>query len=280
VSIAWGSLVLLVVLLPGVLFFLGVYWPEHFTREAESRTPLGQLAGVLFVSLTIHGLLYSVLGTFCQAWLPCISIEQLLYVVHGESAQARQTSAMLLRFRWWIAGYVMATSLMGAGVGALYGWLVSTRKMRGFARHRWIYDLSVDGLTYAYVLTHVREGKHVLMYKGFLRAFGLQQDGRFSYIVLTDVTRLYLSLEVAGSITSGMHVQKVIGSSTPGGTVSVPTDPTPKKRAKSLFVIEGEDISNAVFDIFETPAAPVKPEELHKLLDEIKAEILKSAVKS
>lgn len=268
------------VLLPGVLFFLGVYWPEHFTREAESRTPLGQLAGVLLVSLTIHGLLYAFLGSFCRGWLPCISVEQLLYVVHGESARAVHTSQMLHQFRWWIFSYVMVTSLMGAGVGAGYGWLVSTRKMRGFARHRWIYDLSVDGLTYAYVLTNVREGKHVLMYKGFLRAFGLQQDGRFSYIVLTDVTRLYLSLEEEGSITSGMHVQKVIGSSTPGDKVSVPTDPTPKKRAKSLFVIEGEDISNAVFDIFETPAAPLKPAELRKLIEELTAEILEAAVKS
>jgi len=158
------------------------------------------------------------------------------------------------------------------------GWCLREESVK-FARHRWIYDLSIDGLTYAYVLTNVREGKHVLMYKGFLRAFGLQQDGRFSYIVLTDVTRLYLSLEAAGAVTSGMHVQKVIGSSAPGGKVSVPTDPSPKKRAKSLFVIEGEDISNAVFDIFETSAVPLAPAELEKLVKELTEELLQAPTK-
>lgn len=60
-SIAWGSLVLLVVLLPGVLFFVGIYWPEQFTRESEPRSPLGQLAGALLVAFVVHGLAYTTL---------------------------------------------------------------------------------------------------------------------------------------------------------------------------------------------------------------------------
>lgn len=272
-AIAWGSLVLLVLLLPGVLFFLGVYWPEHFTREAESRSPLGQLAGVLLIAFSIHGVSYAVTGGFCGGWLPCISIGALLQTVAADASTASDISQMFHRFRWWILAYVVVTSAIGAVLGAAYGWLVSTRRIRGFARHRWIYDLSVDGLTYAYVLTHVRQDHNVLMYKGFLRAFGLQQDGRFSYIVLTDVTRLYLSLDAHGSVTSGMSIQRVIGSSAPGGNVNVPTDPQPKKRVKSLFVIEGEDIANAVFDILATPAEPLSTDKFLKLVEEIRKEL-------
>lgn len=267
-SLAWGSLVLLVLLLPGVLFFLGVYWPEHFTREAESRSPLGQLAGALLIAFLIHGLLYGVLGGFCGQTLPCISIDELLATLAADSTRSRGVGNMLHRFRWWIFAYVTATSAAGIGLGALYGWLVSSRRIRGFSRHHWIYDLTVDGLTYAYVLTQVRQEERVLLYRGFLRAFGLQQDGRFSYIVLSDVTRSYLRLSTSGSETEGMGLKKVIGSSASGGNVVTPVDASPRKRLKSLFVIEGEDIANAVFDILETPAQPVSKAALRALVQE------------
>jgi len=65
-----------------------------------------------------------------------------------------------------------------------------------------------------------------------------------------------------------MAVPRVMGSSTPGGTVAVPTDASPRKRLKSLFVIEGEDVANAVFDILETPAKPVSKDALRKLVEE------------
>ena len=154
------------------------------------------------------------------------------------------------------------------GGPTLYGWLVSSSRIRGFSRHHWIYDLTVDGLTYAYVLTHVRQEERVLLYRGFLRAFGLLQDGRFSYIVLSDVTRSYLRLSTSGSETEGMGLTKVIGSSAVGGAVVTPVDVSPRKRLKSLFVIEGQDIANAVFDILETPARPVTKEALRALVQE------------
>lgn len=268
-SIAWGSLVLLVVLLPGVLFFVGIYWPEQFTRESEPRSPLGQLAGALLVAFVVHGLAYTVFTSFCGSWLPCISIKGLLDAVNldptAEGATAR-IDEMVRRFRGWIFLYVVATAAIGIVLGGFYGWLIVRRKIRHFSRHRWIYDLSIDGLTYAYVLTHVRHDDRILMYKGFLRAFGLQQDGKFSYIVLSDVTRMYLVLGKDASFTSASEVQKMIGASTPGEVV-LPSEPTrPKKRVQSLFVIEGEDIANSVFDILETDARALDREALRELV--------------
>lgn len=116
------------------------------------------------------------------------------------------------------------------------------------------------------MLTNVRFEERILMYKGFLRAFGLQQDGRFSYIVLSDVARLYLTLAKAAPETSAIQIQRMIGGSTPGSVI-IPNEPSkPKKRRQSLFVIEGEDIANAVFDILETEARPLKKNDLRELL--------------
>lgn len=277
-SIAWGSLVLLIVLLPGVLFFIGILWPEQFTREAELRSPLGQLAGALLVAFFVHGLSFSILTGVCGSVVPCISMSALFGTIQLDTSPAStiQTSRMFEEFRWWIFIYVMGTSASGMGLGALYGWLIATRRIRRFSKHNWIFDLSVDGLTYAYVLSHIRENSNILMYKGFLRAFGLQQDGKFSYIVLSDVTRMYMTLSSDDSRTSAAHLQRVIGASSPGEVV-LPTEPTkPKKRKQSLFVIEGEDIANAVFDVLATEAKPLKPDAFRSLvMEEAKAAGLK-----
>lgn len=275
-SLAWGSLVLVIVLLPGILFFVGTYLPEQFTREAEPRSPLGHLAGAVFLSFVIHGTAYALSGSLCGGGLPCISIQALLQVASYDSSSAASAASidwMLHRYSWWVLAYVVVTSGLGTLLGYCYGSLSAARKIRGLSRHPWVHALKVEGLTYAYVLTHVRHEDRVLMYKGFLRAFGLQQDGRFSYIVLTGVTRFYLELAESGSETSALGAQKVIGSSAPSGAVGPATAASPHRRVESLFVIEGEDIANVVFDILEMEAKPVPDEELRRIVTEEAAKI-------
>lgn len=268
-SIAWSSLVLLVLLLPGVLFFTGIYLPEKFTRQAEARSPLGQLAGVLFIAFVVHGTAFGLFGSNCSGRAPCMRFDLLVDFLNLDSKQATATalsSAMLVQFRWWIYSYVLLTSGAGVLLGYAYGALVSSGKLRGLSRHPWVYDLSIDGLTYAYVMTHVKHEERLLMYKGFLRAFGLQEDGRFSYIVLSDVTRMYMQLAPGGSETSGADGQRVIGNSTPG-TVILPREPAqPRRRRHSVFIIEGEDVANVVFDVLETPVQPLPAEELRRVV--------------
>ena len=95
----------MIVLLPGVLFFVGTYWPEQFTREAEPRSPLGQLAGALLIAFVVHGLAYSILTGFCVSRFPCISIESLLDVINVDPrlpGAALGVAQTLEGFRWWI----------------------------------------------------------------------------------------------------------------------------------------------------------------------------------
>jgi hypothetical protein len=276
VSLAWGSLVLVIVLLPGILFFAGTYLPEQFTREAEPRSPLGHLAGAVLLAFLIHGVAYALSGSVCGGSLPCVSIHSLLDVASYDSVSATSAASidwMLHRYRWWVLAYVTGTSGVGIFLGYCYGKLSAARRIRGLSRHPWVHALKVEGLTYGYVLTHVRHEDRVLMYKGFLRAFGLQQDGRFSYIVLTGVTRFYLELGENGSETSRLETQKVIGGSTPAGVVTPVVAAAPHRRVESLFVIEGEDIANVVFDILELEAKPVPDDELRRIVTEEAAKI-------
>jgi len=275
-SIAWGSLVLLIVLLPGVLFFVGTYFPEQFTREAESRSPLGQLAGALLIAFLLHAVASGLVGVVCGGPIPCVSVESFLDTVNVDPklpGATRDVGAMLGRYRWWIFAYVLTLCAAGIGLGAAYGWITTKRRIRGLSRHPWVHDLRTDGLTYAYVMTHIRQDDRILMYKGFLRAFGLQQDGRFSYVVLSEAARMYMTLGAEVAETSSAERQRTIGASSPGAVVS-PSEPTkPRRRVHSIFVIEGEDIANVVFDVLATEARAVSPEELRQMIREEGAEI-------
>lgn len=273
-TIAWGSLVLLVLLLPGFLFFLGIYWPEKFTREAEQRSPLGHLAAVLVISFLIHGGMFGLNSTACQrlSWMPCVSIQWLLHSLTPTTEILPALDRMFREYVWWILGYHAATSAAGLATGAVYGQLAASGKLRRLVRHRWIYDLSTDGYTYTYVLTNIQHENRILMYKGFLVTFGLQQDGRFSYIILRDVVRLYLTLDEAESTTSTHGSQRRIGEAT-GGKIADPTSSRPMKRLKSYFVIEGEDIANAVFDSLEIDPASMRPKNFADVVARVRKEM-------
>jgi hypothetical protein len=272
VSLAWGSLILLILLLPGVLFFVGIYWPEQFTREVELRSPLGQLAGALLIAFSLHGFTYAVLGGSCGGWIPCPSVAELLRLVNADPAKptgVAAAAAMLQRYRWWIFGYVITTSIVGGVGGAICGTLVVRRKIRGFTKHPWVYDLSVDELTYAYVMTNVAHAGRIVMYKGFLRAFALQQDGRFSYIVLTYATRFYMLLDEKYPVTSGVGEQRVIGQSSPAPAIAGPSEKSRhRQRVRSYFVIEGEDVANVVFDKLAVDTDAMETEAFKKLVRE------------
>ncbi|MEP7347673.1 MAG: hypothetical protein ABI877_20555 [Gemmatimonadaceae bacterium] len=269
-SIAWGSLVLLILLLPGFLFFVGTLFPEQFTRDAEQRSPLGHLAGSLAISFFVHGGLYALSQLLCGGRLGCVSVGALLVALNATPQSPdsiTNTEAMFQAFGVQIFLYVMGTCAIGASLGAAYGKLVSSKRFNKFTKHAWVYDLAADGLTYAHVMTNVRQGNLVLMYKGFLRAAGLRLDGKFSYLVLRDVTRYYMRLDDAGPVTSEPAHQRPIGQSTGTATDQILVDHQ-RVPSSALFVIEGEDLQNVVFERLAVRSERVSSKEFSAIVTE------------
>lgn len=251
-SLAWSSLVVLLLLLPGVLYFVGLYMPEQFTRETAERTPLGQLAAVLIVSFTVQGALYWMLSAACRQWtgIPCIDLTIVMRVVLLEKPDAL-LAQMLTRFWGWIFVYMLAASAIGVALGFATGKAVVHGYLHGITQHPWVYGLSVgDNFTVAYVMTHVRHEDRVLLYQGFLKQFGLQRDGCFSYIVLTDVSRGYMHLDAKAPRTAAAEHWLKIGKA-PASISREAMRGTSLDRVHGYFVIEGEDVANVVFDRLE-----------------------------
>lgn len=190
-----------------------------------------------------------------------------------EQAAIPSVAENVHRFRWWIFAYLMLTSGAGVAAGFATGRLVVNGKLRGLTQHGWVYDLTVaDNLTVAYVVTHIREGDRVLMYQGFLRGFALQRDGRFSYVVLTDVLRGYLRLGER-PVTRSHDELRPIGASGLAMRSHAGQKARYSRRERSYFVIEGEDIANAVFDRLEFDLKAASPAEFHKIVERERARL-------
>lgn len=248
-SLAWSTVALLVLLLPGFLFFVGLYLPERISRDIIPGGTLTQLGGIVLVSFFVHALIYTVLMSgWLPSWLPGIQFDTALSVFNPDLKEAASPTRLadnLSKNHWWILAYFLGTSCIGLLVGLATGKMIVKGPLRFLAKHSWIYDL-VDpddsSFTLAYVLTNIRTDDRILMYRGFLQEYCFTPEGKISYLVLFGSSRYYLKLDKEKPATTAAKDWLVIGQNSDGLT----TDGSEKQW--SFMVIEGEDIANVVFD--------------------------------
>ncbi len=249
-SLAWSTVALLVLLLPGFLFFVGLYLPERISRDVVPGGTITQLGGIVLIAFFVHALLYAALMSACGSlpWLPCIGFDHALSMFSPDLKAAtspKELAQNISVYRWWILAYFVGTSGLGLYVGLKTGQFIIKGPLRFLAKHSWIYDLvdtDDNSITLAYVLTNIRTGNRILMYRGFLQEYCFTPDGRISYLVLIGCSRYYLRLESKKPITTAAKDWLVIGQSSDGLMTDV------SEKQWSYMVIEGEDIANVVFD--------------------------------
>lgn len=259
-SFAWATVALLVFLLPGFLFLTGLFLPEQFTRETGPRSPLGQLASIVLISVLVHGILYYTVNSGCQIpsadwWVPrCPDLEIVLafFQLEGASAIPLGRLATSLSSNWLhVFGYVILSSVAGLGMGYLVGLCIVEDRLgfRMLAQHPWIFRVQVRreelGTVEAHILTRIAGEGERLLYSGRMEAFGLAPDGSFSYVVLANPRRSILKIE---NLESLVHEPKrAIGS--PEGAREVSSD------QERLLFVRGTEIENVFFktETVETP---------------------------
>ena len=107
----------------------------------------------------------------------------------------------------------------------------------------------VQTITIAYALTDISHDQRHLIYRGFLKAFGISKDGKPLYLVLSGAERSYMLLHDPHPATHAGW--RIIGSSSDG----IPASPGP--RLSSYLVVSGDHITNVVFDRHAFTQTPV-----------------------
>lgn len=250
-SLAWTTVAVLVLLLPGFFYFVGLRLKERIARDARAQHAFEQLAGIVFIAFLVHGVYYLTSPLFCGTWPPCVDLGEFFAVITLDAADNASVAALVMKIDSdvpWIVAYVALTTV-GAGVA---GWLVARFMTKGFlgflARHKWVHELPFDrdGFTKAYVLTNLKEGNRVLMYRGTLRDFYFRADGQISYLVLVSCVRYYMVFDDDPRTTLPVEIGRTTGALLPS----------------YLFVVEGEDIANVVFESFPVRFSKKGLEEL------------------
>ncbi len=241
-SLAWTTVVVLVLLLPGFLFFVGLQSAERFSRDATAN-PLVQLAGIVLVAFFVHGFYFAVIDPlWCgPRWFrpPCINLDDFFRALLLESKKedsleaAKQAAKNLAEFRFHIFLYPLVTSWLALRAGLMWGRIIVQGRPKWFGRvrvalirtwlerradglrrtgiqlfwkHKWTYDLTVENRDgnplLVFVLTRIRHEHRVLIYRGFLREFFVASNGQISYLVLKGVSSYYLLLNDHSAVTS------------------------------------------------------------------------------
>lgn len=255
-SVAWTTILVIALLLPGVFFFIGYATRERYTREIVKSGVVGEVGWAIFVAIAIHLLAWGLL-----AFLGFDLAFNLKQIADFEAMPRWSLVDHAVRRLPWVGAYVLATAL----IGLAFGCLLATAIIRGclpfLAVHKYINTISRSmrggGLVTAYVMTTTVENNRALMYKGVLEEFYLSPEGKFIYLVLKRCSRFYMSFEEAFPRT-GEQMQ-LFGTG---------QDDRPDQ-IWDYLLIDGTNIANVLFDpSVQIQSTPEGDEALRKAVEE------------
>jgi hypothetical protein len=233
-SIAWTTVIVIVLLLPGLGFMLGYAAQERYSRELIRSNAIGDVGMAVFCAIVSHlaALLFIVNALHFD---PSVYYRPLLDYDRTERWLLEEQMYARL---WPTAGYILGVTVVAFFCGRSVAWgvMFGPRWLRSFATHKWAYDLLKEvkggGVVTTTVLTEMSEGQRILMYLGHLEEFYLEANGTFAYIVLKNCYRFYMELGEDVPVPSLLQQPLSIA-----GT-----------RRWEHFTIAGDKIANVLFD--------------------------------
>jgi hypothetical protein len=233
-SIAWTSILIIALLLPGVFFFIGYATGDRYTREIVKSSAIGEIGWAVFISIVIHLLGWGIVA-----------------VCGFDLASNLKRDADFNNMPHWllvdhlvgrilpVSLYLLATALAGLGAGCVASWGAINGYLPFLIKHKWINQVKLslrEGLVTAYVMTTLVENNRALMYKGILAEFYQDADGKFAYVVLKTCSRYFMTFEETSPRT-GEQLQLF------GATQAERQD-----RVWDFLHIDGKNIANILFD--------------------------------
>lgn len=233
-SLAWASLAIILLLLPGIFFFIGLATYDRLSREIIRSSVVSEVALALVLAGAIHFASISFLSAF--GFRLSNFAASLAHVEQNPEAFARQFVDQLEP----ATIYLGCTTALGFLLGVFVAQLIVSGPLRVLARHKWIYDI-VDAdqkkvIITAYVMTTIIDQSRIIMYKGRLRDIFLGQEGNISYITLQNCSRYFMTFKEAELVTSKQL--ELFGSKRRDTSTSV----------WDQLLIEGGNIANVLFD--------------------------------
>jgi len=244
-SIAWSTVIVVVLLLPGILFFAGVYFPEKVTRESAPISPLAQLSAVVGIAFFLHAVFYCILnyGALYEHFpsIKDIALDKFVTILRADSSTPNAPSVMAFkgifdRDALNILSYFVAISVTGFLLGWAIGAMITKGPLRVLASNQWLYSLLDEKDSPAFVRAHVlsktSHNGRVLIYDGMVDEFYAKASGTINHLVLKNARSGLLEI---GDDAPIRHPGKI-----PLGDES--------KGSFQILVLTSDDIANVYFE--------------------------------
>jgi len=277
-GVVWTTFAIVFLLMPGVAFLFGFYSPSRYSRDTANHNALGDLALTLFVTVVLH-----VVAVILLEWVEpnvsglTLTARLVALPLSLDAFHNGWTGSAIEHFKYFLI-YTLVLTSAGYLAGRYFGSLVVKGPLRFLARHRWIYDVieaqrKNRGFVVAYVLSKLKEGDKLVMYRGHLDEFYFSSDGTINYLILKNCYRYYMVLEgefpkTTYDLESGMRAL-------------LPHKHNVDKVDAYYMMIEGSEISNVVFERTRgIKKTTVGEKQLDDALQNIAAEIVEKIRKS
>ncbi|MFG1203555.1 hypothetical protein V5F29_14295 [Xanthobacter aminoxidans] len=227
-SIAWATVAIILMLLPGAAFLIGLAHKDRFSREILKTGVLSEFSTALYISIILNLMVY--------AFTPLHFIKKVIHLFSVSFENPYTHGSDIVAISFYASFYTVALSTLMYGAGRLVAWLVQIGCLPHLAKYPWTNELlrTNGGVTAAYVLTKSSVDNCILMYKGALEDFSLNENGTFAAVVLRDCSRFAMSLS-GGSLTMGEQLELL--------------DHKDLGELKwNYLAIDGTNISNVLFD--------------------------------
>ena len=182
-SVAWATIIIIALLLPGAAFLFGFSTKDKFSREILKSGVLGEIALALFISTILHTTAYYFVFDANGA----STLRSGLFAYEQPSVHSKEIEGHLFYF----SIYTILVSLAAYSIGYLIALLVRRGCLPNLARYPWTITLMdrTDAIITASVVTKSTANSYILMYTGLLNDFFIDENGLISYIILEDCRR-------------------------------------------------------------------------------------------
>lgn len=201
-SVAWTTLLIIALVLPGLAFFYAYWAGERYPREAVRSNAVAEIGMALFVAILLHLL---ALGAIIHFDGESYFSPLLDFYTKPAGKDSAEIAHRLWDALWAALLYTVGVTLAGLAAGMLVSWVVQRVKLPFLIVHKWAHDIlreSRTGTVTTYVMTTIVENNRVLMYAGHLEEFYLDETGKFVYLVLKNGSRYFMNIDGASPTTA------------------------------------------------------------------------------
>ena len=202
-ALAFSTLVVLILLLPGILAVPGIYASDRLSRDVVPQSLLAQLAIFIIVATLVHLVFYSVINEYLAplGWVPPVRLDIVFSFTSLGSANAQSSAILAKNIEEnvdWIGGYLFLTSFAGFGLGYVFGKGILKGVFRFAATNSWLYDAVTathrktdrnEVLGRDPVLTSVEHEGTRIIYYGVVHHCQFTPEGKLAYVVLSSPRR-------------------------------------------------------------------------------------------